>query len=67
MDEQQQLYFEDLKSKGDNVAMKIKASVPLLNLVGLDIGMEGEFDIKSWTEQMYEKYKVQLFKLFGYL
>ncbi|MGH1388489.1 COR domain-containing protein, partial [Kordia sp.] len=67
MDAQLKEYFDALNTESNNLEMKIKASVPLLNLVGLDIGVEGDFDIKSWSEKMYKKYEIQLFKLFGYL
>ena len=52
-------------NKTDDVNIKLKLSVPLLNLIGINV--ETEFDIKSWSERMYNKYKMQIFKLFGYL
>ncbi|PTX59303.1 leucine rich repeat (LRR) protein, partial [Kordia periserrulae] len=67
MDEQQKEYLDTLNTKGGNLEMKIKASIPLLNLVGLDIGIESDFDIINWSQKMYKKYEVKLFKLFGYI
>ncbi|MCP4969689.1 MAG: GTP-binding protein [Arcobacter sp.] len=57
--------FEEFKKK-DNFELKIKASVPLLKeLTGINI--EAEFDIKNWTEEMYNKHKLNIYKLFGYV
>jgi len=56
--------FNDIKNT-DNWEMKIKTSIPLLNLIGIDIGVESDFDIKGWSEKLYEKYEVEIFKLFG--
>jgi internalin A len=67
MNEAMKDIFKDLKNPTGDLDLKIKASIPLLNLLGLDIGIEGHFDIKSWSKKMYNKYELQLFKLFGYV
>ncbi len=54
--------YNDLK-KTDNLQTKLKLSIPLINLLGIDLGVE--FDIKSWATKMYKKYELQLFKLMG--
>ncbi|MBT3210366.1 MAG: hypothetical protein HN704_15920 [Bacteroidetes bacterium] len=56
--------YADIKQT-DDIQMKLKLSVPLLNLIG--INLETEFDIKSWVSKMYEKHELKLFKLMGYL
>jgi len=62
MDEKLGKMYEDLK-KTDDLEAKIKLSVPLINLLGIDIGVEAGFDVKAWAGRMYEKYKLQIFKL----
>lgn len=66
LDEKLKKLYDDLK-KSDNLEMKIKTSIPLLNLLGLDIGVEGKFDIKSWSKKMYKKHELKIFQLFGYV
>ena len=39
----------------DQVGMKLKLAVPLLNLIGLQL--ETEFDVKKWAAQMVQKHK----------
>ncbi len=57
--------FKEHKEK-DNFEFKIKASMPLLKeLTGISI--EAKFDIKKWAMRMYEKHKLKIFELFGYL
>jgi hypothetical protein len=55
-----------IKNAG-NWKMKIKASIPLLNLIGIDIGVEADFDKKTWSKEMYKKYKLEIFKSLGYV
>ena len=64
MDDKLQDIYEGLK-KTDDWQAKIKLSVPLLNLFGLNI--ETEFDAKSWASKMYKKHKMNIFKLMGHL
>jgi hypothetical protein len=64
LDEKLIALYEELK-KTDDVGVKLKLSVPILNLLGLNI--ESEIDIKSWAKKMYEKHKVQLFQTVGAL
>jgi small GTP-binding protein len=56
--------YTDLK-KTDNIQMKLKLAVPLINLLG--VNLETELDVKSWAKQMFEKYKLPIFKLMGFL
>ena len=56
--------YHDLKNT-DDVQMKMKLGIPLLNVIGLNV--ETEFDVKSWAKKMYEKHKVKVFDLMGYL
>ena len=56
--------FTDLK-KTDDVQMKLKLSVPFINLLG--INLETEFDVKNWATKMYEKHEMKIFKLRGLL
>ncbi len=67
MDENLKEIYNRVKKSGDNLEMKIKAFIPILNILGVDIGIEGKFDIRKWSKKMYEKYELQLFKLFGYV
>lgn len=60
MDSKLKQIYTDLK-KSDNVEMKLKLSVPLINLLGIEL--ETKFDVKSWAKKMYSQYKVKLFKL----
>ena len=52
--------YADLK-KSDDVEMKLKLSIPFIKLLGIDL--EAQFDVKSWSKKMYEKYQLSLFKL----
>lgn len=49
--------------KTDDLAMKLKLSIPFIQLLG--INLETEFNIKSWTKKMYNKYEFKIFKLIG--
>ena len=57
--------YNNINKPNDYLETKIKASVPLLNLLGLNI--ECSFDIKEWSKNMYQQYELKLFKLFGYI
>ena len=52
--------YTDLK-KTENVQMKLKLAVPLINLLG--INLETEFDVKSRAKKLYEKHKTKIFEL----
>ena len=67
MDEQLREIYDELTKPSGNIEMKLKASIPLLNLLGLDVGVESQFDIKEWSQRMYKKYELPLFKLMGYV
>ena len=56
--------FETL-SDTDDVQMKLKIAVPLLNLIGLNL--ETEFDMKKWAKKMYKKHQMNFFKMLGSL
>jgi hypothetical protein len=56
--------YYDLKKTGDLKA-KLKLSVPFINILG--INLETEFDLKSWTKKMYDKYELKIFQSMGYL
>ena len=45
--------------------MKLKLSVPFINLLGINLEME--FDVKSWASRMYNKHELKIFKLMGLL
>jgi hypothetical protein len=62
MDEKLAKIYNDLK-KTDDLEAKLKLSVPLINLLGIEFGVE--WDVKAWAGRMYEKYKLQIFKLMG--
>ncbi|NOQ25654.1 MAG: GTP-binding protein [Bacteroidales bacterium] len=64
MDDKLKEIYTDLK-KTDNFQMKLKLSVPFINLLG--INLETEFDVKNWASQMYKKHKLKIFKLMGLL
>lgn len=64
MDNKLQEIYESLK-KTDDWQAKVKLSIPLLNLFGLNI--ETEFDAKNWATKMYKKHEMKIFKLMGYL
>lgn len=54
--------LEEIK-KADSMQMKLKLSIPFIKLLG--INFETEFDVKSWTKKMYNKYGFEIFKLMG--
>jgi len=64
MDEKLNALYADLK-KTDDVNMKLKLSVPIINLLGLNL--ETEFDVKNWATKMYKEHGFKIFKLLGHL
>ncbi len=64
MDEKLNKIYTDLKESAD-VQMKLKLSVPFINLLG--INLETELDVKSWATKMYAKHELKIFKLMGHL
>ena len=62
MDDNLKGIYSALK-KTDNLEMKLKVGIPFINLLG--VNLEAEFDIKNWAKTMYEKYKLNIFKLMG--
>lgn len=62
LDEKLNEIYSDL-SKTDDVKVKLKLGIPLINLLGIDLA--AEFDLKNWTSKMYEKYELQIFKIMG--
>jgi len=64
VDEKLEKQYNDLK-KTDNLEMKLKLSVPFINLLGIDIGTEVNFNVKEWATAMYKKHKLKIFELLG--
>jgi acylphosphatase len=64
MDDKLQEIFNDIQ-KTDDVQMKLKLAIPLINLVG--VNFETEFDVKNWVAKTYNKHELKLFKLMGLL
>jgi len=62
MDEKLKDLCTDIK-KTDDLKLKLKLSVPLINLIG--VKFESEFDLKSWYSTMYAKHKLNIFRLMG--
>ena len=60
-DDLKQIY-NDLK-KTDDVQMKLKLSIPFINLLGVDFVTE--FNVKNWAKKMYKKHEVKIFELMG--
>jgi|GEM_PF-542014 len=60
MDARFEAIYHDLK-KTDDLEMKLRLSIPLIKLLGVDFGVE--WDVKSWASKMYEKYKLKIFEL----
>lgn len=60
MDDKLEKIYNDLK-KTDDLEAKLKLSVPLINLLGIEFGVER--GVKSWASKMFEKYKLKIFKL----
>lgn len=49
----------------NDTELKLKLGLPLAGLTGIDI--EGEFNLKNWSQKMYKKYELKLFELMGKL
>lgn len=62
IDEKLEPIYNDIK-KSTDLSMKLKLSIPFINLIG--INLETELDIKGWSQRMYEKHELSIFKLFG--
>ncbi|MBK8808461.1 MAG: leucine-rich repeat domain-containing protein [Bacteroidales bacterium] len=60
LDDELRGILEALK-KTDDVQMKLKLSIPFINMLG--INFETEFNVKSWAKKMYKKYEFKLFQL----
>ena len=52
--------YTDLKKTND-LEKKLKLSVPLINLLGIELGVD--WDVKSWAIKMHEKYQLKIFQL----
>ena len=47
----------------DDFQLKVKMGIPIIGAIGkalTGIAVEGEFDLKSWAQKMYEKYNVDI-------
>ncbi len=64
MDEKLKAVYQQIQNT-DIVSSKLELSIPLLNVFG--VNYKTEIDLKQWKKQMYEKYKLPLFNLFGYV
>ncbi len=64
MDEELQAVYQEIQ-KTDVVSSKLELSIPFLNVLG--VNYKTEIDLKQWKKNMYEKYKLPLFNLFGYV
>lgn len=64
IDDKLKTLYSDLK-KTDNLEMKLKLGIPLINLLGVEL--ETKFDIKKWAKKMYSKYELKLFKTAGFI
>jgi small GTP-binding protein len=64
MDEKLEKQYNALK-KTDNLEMKLKLSVPFINLFGIDLSTEVNFNVKEWATAMYAKHKLKIFELLG--
>jgi len=53
--------FYDNSKQTDNMEMKLKFSIPLIKLLGVDF--EIKYDVKKWAREMYQKHKLKIFKL----
>lgn len=60
IDKQLQKIYADL-SESDDVEMKLKLSIPFLNLLGVEL--ETEVDVKSWAKKMDAKYGWTIFRM----
>jgi small GTP-binding protein len=66
MNQKNKKLLEIFNTEKDNFELKLKYSFPLLKLLtGLDV--EASFDVKNWAQTLYEKHKIDIYKLFGYL
>ena len=64
IDEREEICKELEKLKNtSNVETKLRLSIPLISLLGIDFGVE--FDVKNWAKEMYKKYELQIFKFMG--
>lgn len=64
LDEKILKLYNDLK-RSDNMEMKLKIGIPLINLLGKDL--ETKFDVKKWASTMYEKYEFNIFRIIGFI
>ena len=62
MDEKLKEMYDNL-NKTDNLQTKLELSIPLLQLIG--VNLKSEIDIKNWAKEMYKKHELKIFKLVG--
>lgn len=62
LDEKIKEIFSDL-SKTDDVQVKLRLGIPLLNLLGFNIITE--FNVKKWAAKMYKKHELEVFRIMG--
>ena len=62
MDEKLLEQYQKIKSTS-SLKTKLELSIPFIKLLG--INFKTEFDIVGWSQKMYEKHELKIFKLFG--
>ena len=62
MDEKLQEQYQKIKSTS-SLKTKLELSIPFIKLLG--INFKTEFDVVGWSQKMYEKHELKIFKLFG--
>lgn len=77
MDEQLKEIYLKMTEPKSLTSLKLKAGLPLLasmvpglpeipDVPGIPkVSVEAEFDLKGWSEKMYKKYELELFKVMG--
>ena len=62
MDEKLLKQYQEIKSTS-HLKTKLELSIPFIKMLG--INFKTEFDVVSWSQKMYEKHELKIFKLFG--
>lgn len=65
MDEQLKDIYLKMTEPQSLTSLKLKAGLPLLVQMVTGLNVEAEFDLKAWSERMYKKYELKLFKVMG--
>ena len=62
MDEKLLEQYKQIKSTS-HLKTKLELSIPFIKMLG--INFKTEFDVVGWSQKMYEKHELKIFKLFG--